>query len=155
MAYRTGVKFHRATMRQALGEIGARLGKPRPTAGCPWPKGRKTRRLNKLRRLMDRLPANELGFYFDEVDMHLNPEIGLDWINCGRHKQVMTPGRNKSRYLASALNADTNQITGVRAERKNSLQVIALICKLVDTLPEAKVMRLILDNCKTHHSQIT
>lgn len=155
MAYRTGVKVHRATMSRALGQIGARLGKPRPTAGCPWPKGRKTRRLNELRRLMDRLPANELGFYFDEVDIHLNPKIGLDWMNCGKQKQVMTPGQNKKRYLAGALNADTDQITWVRAERKNSLQVIALIRKLVDAHPEARVIHLILDNCKTHHSKIT
>jgi transposase len=155
MAYRTGVKVHRSTMSRALHRIRARLGKPRPTAGCPWPKSRKTRRLNELQRLVDHLPKHELAFYVDEVDIHLNPKIGLDWMNYGKQKQVPTPGKNKKRYLAGAMNAATRQITWVRAERKNSLQVIALIRKLVDEHPQAKVIHLILDNCKTHHSKIT
>jgi len=155
MAYRTGVKVHRATMSRALHQIRARLGRPRPTVGCPWPKARKTRRLNELQRLVDHLPAQELAFYVDEVDIHLNPKIGPDWMNRGKQKQVPTPGQNKKRYVAGALNAATGQITWVRAERKNSLQVIELIRKLVDEHPEAPVIHLILDNCKTHHSKIT
>jgi transposase len=155
MQYRTGVKVHRATMSRALHQIKARLGKPRPTVGCPWSKGRKTRRLNELERLVDHLPKGQLAFFIDEVDIHLNPKIGLDWMNHGKQKQVPTPGKNEKRYLAGALNADTDQITWVRSERKNSLQVIALIRKLVDEHPEAGVIHLILDNCKTHHSKIT
>jgi transposase len=155
MAYQTGVKVHRSTMSRALHQIKARLGKPRPTVGCPWSKGRKTRRLNELQRLVDQLPKHELAFYVDEVDIHLNPKIGLDWMNRGKQKQVPTPGQNKKRYVAGALNAHTRQITWVRSERKNSLQVIALIGKLVDEHPEADVIHLILDNCKTHHSKIT
>ena len=155
MAYQTGVKVHRSTMSRALHRIRARLGKPRPTVGCPWSKSRKTRRLNELQRLVDHLPTHELAFYVDEVDIHLNPKIGRDWMNYGKQKQVLTPGQNKKRYVAGALNAATRQITWVRAERKNSLQVIALIHKLVDEHPEAGVIHLILDNCKTHHSKIT
>lgn len=155
MTYRTGVKVHRSTMSRALHQIKARLGKPRPTVGCPWSKSRKTRRLNELQRLVDHLPKTQLAFYVDEVDIHLNPKIGLDWMNYGKQKQVPTPGQNKKRYVAGALNAAIRQITWVRSERKNSLQVIALIRKLVDEHPETDVIHLILDNCKTHHSKIT
>ena len=155
MQYRTGVKVHRATMSRALHQIKARLGRPRPTVGCPWSKGRKTRRLNELQRLVDHLPADELAFFVDEVDIHLNPKIGPDWMNHGKQKQVPTPGKNQKRYLAGALNADTDRITWVRSDRKNSLQVVALIRRLAEEHPQAKVIHLILDNCKTHHSQIT
>lgn len=155
MAYRTGVKVHRSTMSRALRQIKARLGKPRPTVGCPWSKSRKTKRLSELQRLVDHLPAGQLAFYVDEVDIHLNPKIGLDWMNYGKQKLAPTPGQNKKRYLAGAMNADTRQITWVRSERKNSLQVIALIHRLVDAHPQANVIHLILDNCKTHHSKIT
>jgi transposase len=41
----TDVKVHPATMSRALALIGARLGRPKPTVGCPWPKRRKNRRL--------------------------------------------------------------------------------------------------------------
>jgi transposase len=155
MLYRTGVKVHRATMSRALRRIGARLGRPRPTVGCPWPKRRKTRRLNELKRLLAGLPRNELGFYVDEVDIHLNPKIGCDWMNRGTQKEVMTPGRNVKQYVAGAMEAGSGKLTWVRAERKNSLLVIALIRKLVDTHPRAKVIHLILDNYKIHDSQAT
>lgn len=32
----TGVRVHRATMSRALAKIQARLGRPKPTVGCPW-----------------------------------------------------------------------------------------------------------------------
>ena len=41
----TGVKVHPATMSRALQRIGARLGRPRPTVGCPWPQSRRNRRI--------------------------------------------------------------------------------------------------------------
>ena len=45
MRQQSGVKVHRSTMSRALALIGARLGRPKPTVGCPWPKRRKNRRL--------------------------------------------------------------------------------------------------------------
>ncbi len=155
MQYRTGVKVHRATMSRALSLIGARLGRPRPTVGCPWPKARKTRRLNELRRLLDNLPPDEIGFYSDEVDIHLNPKIGCDWMNRGTQKQVVTPGNNVKHYLAGAMNAKTGRITTVHADRKNSLLFIDLIHKLVEQNPAAKVIHVVLDNFKIHDSKAT
>lgn len=155
MQYRTGVKVHRATMSRALRRIGARLGRPRPTVGCPWSKARKTRRLNELRRLLSWLPPDELGFYLDEVDIHLNPKIGCDWMNRGTQKQVMTPGQNVKQYLAGAMNAASRKLTWVRGQWKNSLLVIALIGQLVEEHPQAKVIHLVLDNYKIHDSRAT
>jgi hypothetical protein len=40
----------------------------------------------------------------DEVDVHLNPIIGLDWMNRGHQKTVLTPGQNQKLYVAGALN---------------------------------------------------
>ena len=77
-----------------------RLGRPKPMVGCPWKKARKTRRLNVIRRLIQRLPAREVAVYIDEVDIHLNPKIGPDWMLCGEQKTVLTPGKNEKRYLA-------------------------------------------------------
>ncbi len=155
MGQLTGVKVHRSTMSRALAAIGARLGRPRPTVGCPWSKAAKTRRLNQLRRLLDGLPPNELGFYVDEVDIHLNPKIGGDWMNRGTQKQVMTPGQNKKYYLAGATDSRTGRLTWVRADRKNSLLFIGLVQKLARAHPEAKVIHLVLDNFKIHDSRAT
>lgn len=155
MRRQTGVKVHRSTMSRALSLIGARLGRPRPTVGCPWSKAHKTRRLNEIRRLLDGLGPAELGFYVDEVDIHLNPKIGPDWMNCGTQKEVMTPGQNVKRYLAGALDARTGLLTWVRADRKNSLLFIALVQKLADEHPHARRIHLVLDNFKIHDSKAT
>jgi transposase len=155
MARQTGVKVHRATMSRALAAIKARLGRPRPTVGCPWCKSHKTRRLNEIARLLAGLSESEVGLYVDEVDIHLNPKIGCDWMNQGTQKQVMTPGQNVKRYLAGAMDARTGLLTWVRSERKNSLLFIALIQKLVAEHPEAKTIHLVLDNFKIHHSKAT
>jgi transposase len=151
----TGVKVHRSTMCRALAAIGARLGRPRPTVGCPWSKSAKTKRLNQIRRLLDKLPPDELGFYADEVDIHLNPKIGCDWMNRGTQKEVMTPGQNVKRYVAGAMDSRTRRLTWVRADRKSSLLFIALVQKLAEEHPKAKVIHLVLDNFKIHDSHAT
>jgi transposase len=155
MQYRTGVKVHRATMSRALALIGARLGRPRPTVGCPWSKSHKTRRLNELSRLLENLGGDELGFYVDEVDIHLNPKIGCDWMNRGKQKEVETPGKNVKRYLAGAMESQSGRLTWVRGDRKNSLLFIALIQKLAVEHAGKRVIHVILDNFKIHNSKAT
>jgi transposase len=150
-----GVRVHRSTLSRALATIGARLGRPRPTVGCPWPKAAKTRRLNQIQRLVDGVPPEELIVYEDEVDIHLNPKIGVDWMNRGTQKRVMTPGNNVKSYLAGALDAATGQITWVKAEKKNSLLFVELLHKLAEKNPRARKIHLILDNFKIHTSKAT
>lgn len=155
MRRHSGVKVHRSTMSRALWLIQARLGRPRPVVGCPWSKAHKTRRLNEIRRLLEGLPPEELGFYVDEVDIHLNPKIGADWMNCGTQKQVMTPGNNVKRYLAGALDVRSGVLTWVRADRKDSLLFIALAQKLAEENPQAQRIHLVVDNFKIHDSAAT
>ena len=151
----SGIKVHPATMSRALKQIKARLGRPRPTVGCPWPKSRRNQRLAELAGLVDNLPADEVAVYLDEVDIHLNPKIGLDWMNCGRQKEVVTPGNNVKRYLCGALDARTGRVTWVKGERKNSLLFIDMLKKLDGVYPEAKKIHVILDNFKIHDSRIS
>lgn len=151
----TGVRIHPATMSRALARIGARLGRPRPTVGCPWPKRRKNKRLAEIREVLETLGSQDVAVYLDEVDIHLNPKIGLDWMNRGTQKEVETPGKNVKRYLCGALDAGTGQVTWVRAERKNSLLFIAMLHKLVETYPWARKIHIVLDNYKIHDSKIS
>src|SRR5947209_18562460 len=105
-------------MSRALAQIKARRGRPRPRVGCPWHPAAKTRRLNAIQKVLATLPRHARTFYEDEVDVHLNPEIGLDWMGCGQQKEVMTPGQNEKRYLAGALDIRTGLVTWVEGVRK-------------------------------------
>ena len=154
MARKTGIRIHVSTMSRALAQIGARRGKPRPRVGCPWHPAVKTRRLNQLRRLVETLPRHEALVYEDEVDVHLNPKIGLDWMGKGQQKDVMTPGQNEKRYLAGALDVRTGEVHWVEAEKKNSWLFMDLLKKLTVVYAKARVIHVILDNYGIHSSQV-
>ncbi len=151
----TGVKIHVATMSRALKAIRARRGRPRPVVCCPWPKARKQRRLRALRRLAAHLPRGEVLLYADEVDIHLNPKIGLDWMNYGQQKEVVTPGKNQRRYLAGALDSAGGRLTCVEGTRKDSSLFVALLAALVEEYSGARKLHVILDNYRIHDSQMT
>ena len=146
MSRLTKTKSHVDTMSRALQLIGARLGRPKPTVGCPWSKSAKTRRVNVIRNLVDTLPDDEVAVYEDEIDIHLNPKIGPDWMNRGQQKEVMTPGKNQKQYLAGAINAKTGQLTWVESDSKNTYLFLLMLWKLTQAYQKAKVIHVILDN---------
>jgi transposase len=154
LARETGVRVHVTTMSRALALVKARRGRPRPTVACPWPKAAKTRRLNAIRHLLATLPRGQVAVYEDEVDIHLNPKIGLDWMVRGHQKEVRTPGKNVKRYLAGALDARSGRLLWVEGERKTSALFIALLDQLLQTYARAPVVHVILDNYRIHDSKI-
>jgi transposase len=151
---KTGIRIHVATMSRALAAVKARRGRPRPTVRCPWSAAAKTRRLNAIRWLLADLPRHHLAVYEDEVDIHLNPKIGWDWMVRGQQKIVVTPGKNEKRYLAGALDARTGELLCVEGQRKNSALFIALLDTLVVHYSEAAVIHVVLDNYRIHTSAI-
>jgi transposase len=149
-----GVRVHVATMGRALTMINARRGRPRPTVRCPWSKRAKERRIRMIRGLLRHLPRGHVLVYEDEVDIHLNPKIGLDWMVCGQQKEVVTPGKNVKRYLAGALEAVTGRAIWVEGARKCSFLFVQLLEKLRVVYPHAKVIHVVLDNYRIHSSRI-
>ena len=138
MSIETGIRIHPTTMSRALQKIKARRGRPRPTVGCPWSKSAKTHRINQLNRIRANLKPGEILVYEDEVDIHLNPKIGLDWMNCGKQKEVLTPGQNKKRYLAGALNANAGELIVVEGDKKNRIFRIGLRGLLTEPFGNAR-----------------
>jgi len=152
----TGIRISCTTMSRLLKRLKVRLGWPKPIVGCPWKKSRRIRRLKAIQRLVQRLPKNEVVLYVDEVDIHLNPKIGPDWMLRGTQKTVLTPGKNEKRYLAGSLNARTGRLTWVEADRKNStLFILQLWILVARDYPNAKRIHLILDNYRIHSSRQT
>lgn len=154
MARLTGTRISLGRMSQALQEIAARRGRPKPTVGCPWSPQRRKRRLAWIRRLVATLPAGEVAVYVDEVDIHLNPKIGLDWMGCGQQKEVLTPGQNKKRYLAGALHAHSGELIWVEGDSKNSMLFVRLLWELTQRYPEARRIHVILDNYSIHRTAL-
>jgi len=155
VAQRTGITVSATTICRMLKRHRVRLGRPKPIVGCPWIKARRQRRLRQIDRQIRHLARGEVAVYVDEVDIHLNPKIGPDWMLPGMQKTVLTPGKNEKRYLAGALNARTGRVTWVQAERKTSDLFILLLWQLLKEHPRARCIHVVLDNFKIHHSQRT
>jgi transposase len=154
MKQNTDIGISPSRMCRLLKRLQIRLGRPKPIVGCPWKKPRKTRRLRQLERLIEELPNDEVVVYLDEVDIHLNPKIGPDYMLRGIQKTVLTPGKNEKRYLAGALNAKTGKLTWVESDRKTSdLFILHLWEMALRDYPQAKCIHVILDNFRIHDSQ--
>jgi transposase len=151
----TGARLSRQTIGRCLQALGARHGRPRPVLRCPWKKAAQMRRIRALQRLLATLPKDEVAFYADEVDIHLNPKIGPDWMLPGQQKVVVTPGQNVKRYLAGALDTRSGQLLWVADRHKRSGLFIDLARHVVRRHPNARCIHLIVDNYSIHSSRQT
>jgi transposase len=151
----TGVRVSQVTMSRCLQSIAARRGRPRPTLRCPWPKNRQKGRVRRIRRMIESLPKNKVAFHADEVDIHLNPKIGYDWMLRGQQKTVLTPGQNQKRYLAGALDVRSGRVQWVSATHKRSGLFIDLLRQLRHAHPRARMIHVIVDNYSIHDSRQT
>ncbi|MEI8018460.1 MAG: IS630 family transposase [Schlesneria sp.] len=154
MARRTGIFIALSTMSQALQQIGARRGRPKPTVACPWPEAEKEQRLQEIQAMIAKLPPDEIAVYEDEIDIHLNPKIGQDWMIRGQQKEVATPGKNQKRYLAGAQDARTGELIYVAGDHKNAMLFVFMLWELVVRYPKARKIHVILDNFSIHTTQL-
>ena len=154
MERETGVRVSVTTVSTMLSKIGARWGMARPTVFCPWPEPRKKRRMKAIWRAVTNLPGDEMAFYEDEVDIHLNPKIGRDWMLPGEQTLIMTPGKNEKRYIAGALSVDGRELVTVTSRRKDTAIFVDLLKRLRSTHPHLRRVHLILDNYSIHSSRI-
>ena len=153
LAATVGIDVSITTVHRMLRRLGARWGSPRPVVGCPWPRRRKQARLQEIRRLLARRGPAEPAYYEDEVDIHLNPKIGRDWMMRATQPRILTPGKNQKRYLAGALSLDGRTLVTVRARKKNTSLFLALLRALERRHRTARRIHLVLDNYNVHHAQ--
>jgi transposase len=96
-----------------------------------------------------------VAVYEDEIDIHLNPKIGLDWMNGSAQKVVMTPGQNKKAYLAGTLDARSGEVLWVGGALKDSSLFVAMMEMLDRQHSKAKRIHVILDNYGIHKGTVS
>jgi transposase len=144
------------TMGRALAHLGARLGVPKPIVLCPWRRDAREAVLRRIRALESRASAEEPVLYSDEVDIHLNPKIGRDWMLRGHQRRIVTPGKNAKFYLAGAVDVRSGALHTTGAASKNA----ALFCDLLRLLARTygrrvRRIHLIVDNYAIHSAKET
>jgi hypothetical protein len=108
-----------------------------------------------IQALIDTLPPSEAAVWEDEADVDLNPRIGFDWMLPGTQREVPTPGKNVKRYFAAAMDARTERLVWVKAQRKNSRLFIGLLKKLLVEYADRNAIHVVLDNFIIHSSRQT
>jgi transposase len=138
------------TMGRALARLGARLGSPKPIVLCPWPRDDRENRLAEIRALESRASAAEPVLYADEVDIHLNPKIGRDWMLRGQQRRILTPGKNQKFYIAGALDVRTGVLHTTGASKKNAELFCEFLRLLAAEYTRARRIHLVVDNYGVH-----
>src|SRR5215510_10214886 len=106
---RRGVGVSAATMRRWLHELGWVWKRAKLAAKDDDPQ--RVAKLARIRAVFEHLPTKAALFFADELDIHLLPKVGYQWMPKGEQVQVLTPGTNDKRYLAGALDMRTGTIT--------------------------------------------
>jgi hypothetical protein len=108
--------------------------------------------LARIRVAFEQLRAGAALFFADELDIHLLPKLGYQWMPKGEQVEVLTPGTNEKRYLAGALDITTGKLTHWVWYRKQT----GLFLELLDTLdrthpaPLFTQLTVVVDNAKLH-----
>ncbi len=143
------------TIGRVLAKIGARLGMAKAVVLSPWPRYERSRVLAQVRRLEGRADAAEPVLYGDEVDIHLNPKIGRDWMLRGQQRRVVTPGKNKKFYLAGAPNVRSGRLHTTGADRKNASLFCYFLRLIASKYRAVRRVHVVLDNYGVHRAKLT
>lgn len=145
------LKVHSSTIRRWLPRLGIVWRRAAPTLHIKDPD--KEEKLVRIQQALELCDIDNPVFYEDEVDIHLCPKMGADWIHKGQQKKVVTPGKNTKHYLAGALHAKTGKVSYVASSSKNSDLFIAMLEQLKRQYRRAKTITLIVDNYIIHKSK--
>lgn len=137
-----------------LHRLRVRWGRPRAVVSCPWRTRRRQRRIAALRALAAAATDRNVVVFADEVDIHLNPKIGADWMLPGTQRLVITPGNNEKRYLAGAYEPRHGRLVYVEGDRKASWLFLNLLRALLESYETAEAIHVILDNFIIHKSRL-
>jgi transposase len=117
---------------------------------------RRVEKLARIRWIFEHLGPKQLLLFADELDIHLLPKVGYQWMEKGTQQEVMTPGTNEKNYLAGALDILTGKMLHCIWFRKTSGLFIDLL-KVIDSTYSAchysKVF-VVVDNYKIHKAKV-
>jgi transposase len=150
---RRGSETSADPMRVWLHELGWEWKRAKLTAKDEDPD--RVRKLARIRLAFAQLRAGAALFFADELDIHLLPKVGYQWLPKGEQVEGMTPGTNEQRYLAGALDITTGMITHWVWYRKQTGLFLELL-ETLDRTPPAPLftrLTLVVDNAQLHKAQ--
>lgn len=147
-------RIHASTIRRLLRRVGWVWRRARPTLHIRDP--RYAARMRAINRALGQAShADTAVLYVDEVDINLNPKLGALWCRRGEQVAIPTPGKNRKRYLAGALDAHRGTVLYTEGDSKDT----DLFLRLLEEVERHYGRRfrhvyVVLDNYGIHSSRI-
>jgi transposase len=113
-------------------------------------------KLARIRFRIENLARQAVLVFADELDIHLLPKVGYQWMPKGEVVEVETPGQNQKRYLAAALDHMTGRVIFCVGQRKTALLFLELLEAVDKAYPAATHQRLyvVVDNYRIHKAKV-
>jgi len=96
----------------------------------------------RIRFCIENLACRAALVFADELDIHLLPKVGYQWMPKGEVVEVVTPGVNQKRYLAAALDHLTGKVISCIGERKTAALFLELLKAVDADYPTASYSKL-------------
>lgn len=151
-----GIDVSGETVRRWIHEVGWAWKRAKLSAKDDSPE--RVERLAKIRHAFETLGNKGIKaamVFADELDIHLLPKVGYQWMPKGEQVEIPTPGTNQKTYLAGALDVVTGAITHCVWCRKQTGLFLDLLTVLDGTYPPEQfgVIYVVADNAKIHKAE--
>jgi putative transposase len=112
-------------------------------------------KLARIRHIHETLGKREVLLFADELDIHLLPKVGYQWMPKGATVKLVTPGQNQKHYLAGALEPTTGRIVNCLGTRKTNVLFRALLDQLEEHYAKARFAKVyvVVDNYGIHKAK--
>jgi transposase len=112
-------------------------------------------KLARIRWIFEQLTPTQRLLFADELDIHLLPKVGYQWMQKGTQQEVWTPGTNEKNYLAGALDIVTGKLLHCVWFRKTNGLFIDLLKVIDRTYSAGQYTKIfvVVDNYKIHKAK--
>jgi putative transposase len=112
-------------------------------------------KLARIRHVLETLGNRAVVLFADELDIHLLPKVGYQWMPKSETVKLVTPGQNQKHYLAGALEPQSGRLVHCTSPRKTNALFRALLDKLEGLYPPARFTKVyvVVDNYGIHKAK--
>jgi transposase len=148
-----GIEVSSSTMRRWLHRLGWVWKRAQLVARDDDPE--RIEKLARIRHTLETLGKREVVVFADELDLHLLPKVGYQWMPQGETVKLVTPGQNQKHYLAGALELKTGRRVHCVGVRKTNALFRVLRDGLERRYPKARFDKVyvVVDNYGIHKAK--
>ena len=148
-----GIVVSASTMRRWLQALGWVWKRAQMVARDDDPQ--RVEKLARIRSVLETLGKRAVVLFADELDIHLLPKVGYQWMPQGMRVKLVTPGQNQKYYLAGALEPQSGRLIYCTSPRKTNALFRALLDRLEWLYPPTQFAKVyvVVDNYGIHKAK--